>query len=288
MDKFVADQAEGLRRLLARQQTRVLAVTGAAPGAGSTSTVVNLAAALAQQGKEVLVLDESVAGISVSAMLGGLRGVAQAAAVVRGEIPLEQAVARHALGFALLAAPRHSLAASIDIALLSGNADIVLIDAQLGAHGTLSDLALQAHDVMLVTRVGAVAITETYACLKRLHYVHALAQFRLLANQVPRERDAQTAFDNLAGVAGRYLGITLEDAGHIPADAQMGRALTLSRCLVDAFPSTAAARALCQLAAALPHWPQRHALAAPAVEASASAVSVNAPPPLAQSFARHA
>ncbi|HDR9708206.1 TPA: MinD/ParA family protein, partial [Burkholderia aenigmatica] len=56
MDKRIIDQAEGLRRLLAGRASRIVAVTGGPAGVGCTSTVVNLAAALASLGKDVLVV----------------------------------------------------------------------------------------------------------------------------------------------------------------------------------------------------------------------------------------
>jgi len=263
LDKLVSDQAEGLRRLLARGGARVIAVTGASAGAGSTTVVVNLAAALAQQGKDVLVIDECVGEQSVSAMLGGLRGAGNFAAVMRGEMAVDCAAARHALGFSVLAASRNNREghAETDFSvLLDGSADIVLIDAQLDDAGHLSPFAKQAHDVMIVTRVSAQAITDAYACMKRLHYAHAFAQFRLLANHVQSANDAHATFANFAGVAGRYLTVSLEDAGCIAADARMARALELSRCVVDAFPSAPAARDFRQLAAELQYWPMRPAM----------------------------
>lgn len=259
----MADQAEGLRRLLKRNGSRVFAVTGGPAGVGCTTTVVNLAAALAQQGKDVLVIDECLGEKSVSAMLGGMRGAGNFAAVLRGETTLDDAAARHALGFSVLTASRDDCAghtAAQSGVVLRGSADIVLIDAQLDQHGQLSPLARQAHDVMIVTRVAAQAITEAYACMKRLHYAHATAQFRVLVNHVHSVDDARTAFVNLAGVAGRYLTVALEDAGCIAADARMARALELSRCVVDAFPSTPAARDFRHLAAELQYWPMRPAM----------------------------
>nr|WKF57702.1 Flagellum site-determining protein YlxH [Paraburkholderia busanensis] len=263
MDKLISDQAEGLRRLLARSGSRVIAVTGGSTGAGCTTTVVNLAAALAQQGKDVLVIDECLGELSVCTMLGGLRGAGNFAAVMRGEMTLDDAAARHALGFSVLAASRlnregHS-PAQLGV-VLHGSADVVLIDAQLDQQGHLSPLAKQAHDVLIVTRMAAQAITEAYACMKRLHYAHALAQFRVLVNHVQSVNDAHTAFANLAGVAGRYLTVALEDAGCIAADTRMARALELSRCVVDAFPSTPAARDFRHLAAELQYWPMRPAM----------------------------
>ncbi|RDK01802.1 AAA family ATPase [Paraburkholderia lacunae] len=263
MDKFISDQAEGLRRLLAKSGSRVIAVTGGSVGVGRTTTVVNLAAALAQQGKDVLVIDECLDGNSVSAMLGGVRGEGNFAAVMRGEMTLDAAAARHALGFSMLAATRQSsagLTAAQFGVVLNGSADIVLIDAELDPQGRLSPLAMQAHELMIVTRVAAQAITDAYACMKRLHYAHATAQFRVLVNHVQSVDDAHTAFANLAGVAGRYLTVALEDAGCIAADARMARALELSRCVVDAFPSTPAARDFRHLAAELQYWPMRPAM----------------------------
>ncbi|CAB3805152.1 AAA family ATPase [Paraburkholderia fynbosensis] len=263
MDKLISDQAEGLRRLLARSGARVIAMTGGPAGVGCTTVVVNLAAALAQQGKDVLVVDECVGERSVSAMLGGLRGAGNFSTVMRGEMTLDDAAARHALGFSVLAASRTNreghTAAQFNV-LLGGSADIVLIDAQLDEQGHLSPFARQAHDVMIVTRVSAQAITDTYACMKRLHYAHAIAQFRVLTNHVQSMNDAHTTFANLAGVAGRYLAVALEDAGCIAADARMARAEELSRCVVDAFPSTPAARDFRHLAAELQYWPMRPAM----------------------------
>lgn len=249
--------------MLARSGSRVIAVTGGSLGAGSTTTVVNLAAALAQQGKDVLVIDECLGEKSVSAMLGGVRGAGNFAAVMRGEMTLDDAAARHALGISVLAASRLSreghTAAEFGV-VLRGSADVVLIDAQLDPQGHLSALAQQAHDVMIVTRMAAQAITDAYACMKRLHYGHAIAQFRVLVNYVQSVNDAHIAFANLAGVAGRYLTVALEDAGCIAADARMARALELSRCVVDAFPSTPAARDFRHLAAELQYWPMRSAM----------------------------
>ena len=263
MDKFVLDQAEGLRRLLARSGARIVAVAGGSHGVGVTTTVVNLAAALAEQGKDVLVIDECLGERSVSATLGGVRGAGNFSAVVRGEMTLDEAVGHHALGFAVLAASRgnrESCTPEQMGAVLSGPADVVLIDAQVNREGSLSALAMQSHDVMVVTRVAAQAITDAYAFMKRLHFSHAIAQFRVLVNHVQSMVDAHTAFENLAGVAGRYLAVSLEDAGCVAADPLMVRAVELSRCVVDAFPSAPAARHFRHIAGELQYWPMRPAI----------------------------
>jgi flagellar biosynthesis protein FlhG len=157
--------------------------------------------------------------------------------------------------------------------MLRGPADVVLIDSRLDRHGALSPLAVQAHDVMIVTRVAAQAITEAYACMKRLHYEHAIAQFRVLVNHVSNLADAHTAFENLAEVAGRYLTVSIAHAGCVVADPLMERSLELGRCVVDAFPSANAARDYRHVAAEMLYWPMR---AIPPAQSSARAALAGA------------
>ncbi len=263
LDKHVTDQAEGLRRLLSRSGSRVVAVTGGPTGVGCTSTVVNLAAALAGLGKDVLVIDECLGVNSVSAMVGGVHGAGSLRALLEGEIGIQEAAPRHELGFSVLAASRENCAgysaAKLRV-MLSGPADVVLIDARIDRKGALSLLGAQAHDVMIVTRVAAQAITEAYACMKRLHYEHAIGQFRVLVNHVSSLADAHTTFENLAEVAGRYLTVSIAHAGCVASDPLMEHSLELGRCVVDAFPSAPAARDYRHVAAEMLYWPMRPAL----------------------------
>jgi flagellar biosynthesis protein FlhG len=262
LDKFVLDQAEGLRRLLARAGSRVVSVVSGSGGAGCTTVVVNLATALAQQGKDVLVMDESGGPRNAAKALGAApRGTL--ARVLAGDMPLNAAVGRNADGVAVLPASRGSqssfTSAELDTVLDAG-CDIVLIDAMLDPRGTLSPLAMRAHDVMLVARLDAQSITDTYACMKRLHFAHAVHQFRVLTNAVRRAEDAKVAFDNLTHVANHYLGVAPADAGAVSFDTRVARAFELGRSAVDAFPMTRAARDFRQTAADLLYWPMRPAI----------------------------
>ena len=58
MQQLVLDQADGLRRLMAASTARRITLVDGAAGAGACSVALNLTAALIDQGRDVLLLDE--------------------------------------------------------------------------------------------------------------------------------------------------------------------------------------------------------------------------------------
>jgi len=85
------DQADGLRRLLVSNQTRVITLLAGKSGVGNTSAVINLAAALARSGKAVLVLDENNTTHNVSSHLG-LHAKRDLLDVIKGRCKLSEAL----------------------------------------------------------------------------------------------------------------------------------------------------------------------------------------------------
>ncbi|MDE2611429.1 MAG: MinD/ParA family protein, partial [Burkholderiales bacterium] len=183
MDKLVRDQAEGLRRLLRRHAPRVVAIAGGTPRGGQTSVAVELAAALAQQGRDVLLLDET--GHACGAL--GIASHHHLDDVLAGEMPLSIAQTRLRDGFAVLPAEARKMTGPVSgqwpTRLGATAPDIVLIDAAASPSAPLSSLACHAQDVMVVLTPHAESITGAYAWIKRAHLTHAIPRFRLLANR---------------------------------------------------------------------------------------------------------
>jgi flagellar biosynthesis protein FlhG len=98
------DQAEGLRRLLVCNRTQVISVVAGKAGVGRTSATINLAAALAHSGKNVLVLDENHAPNNLSDRLG-LFAIHDLLDVALGKCKLREAVLT-GRGFRILPASR--------------------------------------------------------------------------------------------------------------------------------------------------------------------------------------
>jgi flagellar biosynthesis protein FlhG len=107
VSKLVLDQADGLRRLLAQTRTRVLAFASMGRGLGVTTVAMNLAAALAYQGREVLLLDEHGTEAGTVSAAWALDPLGTLADVANRRLTLEGAAARAPCGvYVLPAVPR--------------------------------------------------------------------------------------------------------------------------------------------------------------------------------------
>ncbi|CDS50407.1 Flagellar synthesis regulator FleN [Polaromonas sp. CG9_12] len=205
----MTDQADGLRRLMAGNTARRITLVDSASDSGACSVALNLAAALEQQGRDVLLLDE--------------RNGPQVAPPARG-------------------------------------GRLVLVDAVLHSDGTLSPLAASADHILVVCAARSEAITQTYLCIKKLHYAHALANLRVLVNEAADPAQARRLLANLASTGSRYLGMALEPAGFVRADPFLAQARRLNLSVVQGFSASNAARDFLQIASDLVNWP---CLAAP-------------------------
>jgi flagellar biosynthesis protein FlhG len=182
---IVCGQALGLRQMLAKSAARVISVTGGSERVGRTVAVVNLAIAMTRQGMDVLVVDECPGERSASAVLGAIRAAGVFGPAIHGTLPRVLAVDSHLRQFATTGVgytDRKNFTGLQFDATLESTPDVVLIDAALDGNGALSQLALQAHDFVVVMRLSADAVADAYVCMKRLRLAQGIAEFRLILN----------------------------------------------------------------------------------------------------------
>jgi MinD-like ATPase involved in chromosome partitioning or flagellar assembly len=253
------DQADKLRKLIrtAEDSPRdviaplpMVVVSGARPGVGATTVAVNLAAALADGGGRVLLVDAD----EHANMLADLAGVAREIEhtvddVLAGKCPITDAIvsgpvgvqvlANHRLGrsavrpeFKALAAStlaRNSQAASdssrIGLQRLLGgleslrdDVDLVVVDAGSGLTPSTQRLWLRAQLVALVTTAEDAAVVDAYATLKRSASDGIRPAIRLLVNQAEIEQVADDVCRRAQQACRRFLSLPLEALPPLPAD----------------------------------------------------------------------
>ena len=258
MSKLVQDQADGLRRLLAQSSARVIAIAGMERRQGATTAAMNLGAALAHMGKDVLLMDEHKAGANSVCAAWSVDPLGTLADVASKRLTCEGAAAQTECGVNVLPA------------LLGGQPDytdprlfwdggVVLIDAALDSAGHLSPLARMADELVVVLQPNPTSITATYSGIKRLHYAHALRQLRLLVNGVADPEAARRLMANLIDTGSRYLAVSMQPAGWVRTDPHLQDARRLRRTVVEAFPASPAAVDFRVSGAGVAQWPWRPA-----------------------------
>ena len=246
------DQAEGLRRLLVRNQSQVITLVSGKVGVGRTSATLNLAAALASAGKDVLVLDENPAPNNLTDSLG-LSLHHDLLDVARGKCQIREAVLS-GKGYAILPTARAmralaSLSAAeqqcMEKALteVSVGVDVMLVDAAiLSGQSVVSSSLAPGVRLVVVMDATSTGITESYALIKRLALENARLRFEIVVNKVADEQVARRVFGNMEKVARSNLAARLEYLGCIPFDDKLKRATQLGRSVVEAYPAACSAK----------------------------------------------
>lgn len=255
------DQAQGLRRLM-HDTVRIVSVISGGAGAGKTTAVINLAAILALDGKNVLVIDENAGASNICATLG-LSAHRDLLDVIRRDKTLDQVLISAQQGFRILPAGRgmrvlDKLSAGEQAHLISCFThitlpmDVVLIDTASGHSSRLLPLDFAGHELLVVLAPEPASITSTYSLIKHVHgHYPGKENFHILINKSSTEREARAVFENMARAASQYLDIALDFTAHIPADAK----LCLGKPVADAFPEIPSAGAFRRAAESLAEWP---------------------------------
>jgi len=244
---------------------RVIAVTGGKGGVGKTSVAVNLATALARRGRRVVLLDGDL-GLANADVLLGLSPAYTLAHVLSGECTLEEVLVTTPQGFHLLPATSGSaelaqLSAEEHLGLVRAFAslplavDTLLVDTAAGLGHAVLQFSQAAQHVLVVLCDEPTSLTDAYALVKVLSRNHGVSRFQVVANQVRGECSGAALFERFARVTARFLDVTLEFAGEIPADDAVRRAVREQRTVLEGYPGSPAARAFKNLAGRADTWP---------------------------------
>lgn len=264
MAEFRGDQAAGLRRLLGRPRLSVVTFVAGSTGVGKSVSVANLAASLARQGREVLVVDENIDhGIAASYGAFAAYDLQQ---VIDRERSLAEVILAVAPGIRVLPAARvvKQLARLSDaeqrilldcLGEIRPAAEVVLVDTSLDHPLGFSPLALAAHDTVIVVSPNSKSITEAYALIKKVSLGYSRKHFRILVNKVRAAADAQAIHDNIAQVTSSRRLARVDYAGYVPFDEHLRQASRLCQPVAGLFPNSPAAKAYQTVANELLNWP---------------------------------
>jgi flagellar biosynthesis protein FlhG len=248
-----------------RAPVQVIAVTGGKGGVGKSVVAVNIAAELAAGGARTLLFDGDLGLANIDVLLG-LTPRWSLAHVLAGQRTLQEILVEAPQGFRVVpgasgVARLADLGPAEHAGLVAAFSEIapgleaLIVDTAAGLAPSVLTLAQASQTVLVVVCDEPTSLTDAYALIKVLSRQHEVRRFRILANMVRDAVAGRRLFDTLDRVTARFLDVTLEYAGDIPEDPWLRRSVREQRPVVEAYPSSPAARALKELARRIPSWP---------------------------------
>lgn len=266
MSEATMDQATGLRRIVNPKPVKVIAVSSGKGGVGKTNVSVNLAASLAKDGKEVLLLDADLGLANVDVLLG-LNPAYDLSHVISGERTLEEVIIDGPANVKVIPASSGvSRMANLSVAEQAGliNAfnelghaiDVMVVDTAAGISESVVNFCCASQEVVVVVCDEPASITDAYAFIKVMSREHKIERFQILANMTHTTHEGRDLFNKLSKATDRFLDVTLTFMGTIPFDERLRKAVQHQRAVVEAFPRSPSALALKRIARQIDKWPE--------------------------------
>ncbi|HJT23738.1 MAG TPA: MinD/ParA family protein [bacterium] len=270
------DQAERLREIMGQvsapktperpvtrpSSCRVIAVTSGKGGVGKTNISVNLALAMANKGKNVLLFDADMGLANVDIMLGMMPQYTLLH-VLNGQKNLSEIITEGPGGVKIVASGSGGVQELADLneaqrakflgALqeLQHQAEVILIDTGAGLHRNVLAFVMAAEEVVIVTTPEPTALMDAYGMIKILHREKRDPQIQVVVNMAGSPMEADEAGQKLSVLAKRFLDLRVEYLGFILRDPGMVRAVKEQRPVMISSPMGPSALSLNRLAESL-------------------------------------
>lgn len=264
--KSIKDQAAGLRNLK-RKPVKVIAVTAGKGGVGKSNVSVNLAVALAQMNKKVMLLDADLGLANIDIMLG-LHTKYNLSHVIQGVCHLSDIILHGPNGIRVIPAAsgtefmtqlsQAEHAGIIDaFNELTDDLDYMIIDTAAGISDTVLSFTRSSQELIVVVCDEPTSLTDAYALIKVMSKRYEWSHFHILANMVRHPKDGRELFNKLFRVAEQFLDVHLDYLGAIPFDEHIHQAVKKQKPVLISYPEAPASDSLRGMAVEVNHWPYK-------------------------------
>jgi flagellar biosynthesis protein FlhG len=232
-----------------------LAITGGKGGVGKSNVALNLAIALAEAGKSVLLLDVNY-GVGNIELLCGLNSPWNLSHVISGEMGLEEILVEGPTGVMILPGAgglgeANHEPSSLDnvfqqLANLQAQFQFTLLDLGTGLCRLMDRIATTAASAIMVTTTEPPSLAEAYALIKSFPSASRFP-WEVLINQADSATEAERIFQSLSYTTRAFLQKELAFAGWIPFDSHVPQAVRARSPFLVEHPHSAASQSMRRL-----------------------------------------
>ncbi len=237
---------------------RVISVTSGKGGVGKSNVVVNLAVALANEGKRVLVFDADL-GLGNIDVLLGLRPTHNLNDVFSGKMRLSEILIEGPSGIRLVPAGSglqkyttlnrdDRLRLMDELESLEEDFDILIIDTESGISENVTFFNVAAQEILLLVSPDPTSIADVYALTKLLATRYEERHFKVLVNMARDTHDGLQVFKKLSSVVNRFLDVSLDYVGCVVRDERLAEAVRRQKSVIELYPLAAATHCFTTLA----------------------------------------
>lgn len=239
-------------------QTKTLSFTSGKGGVGKTTVLANVALQFARHGRKVLIFDGDLGMANVD-ILFGVKTTGSLHEVISGQKDVSEILTEVASNVFLLPGGNGVLdynrlniferRALLDsVSQLQMKFDYLLIDTAPGISDNVLYLNAAAQLVNVIITPDPASLTDAYALIKVLNSEYKESRFNIICNQVRDEVEGVGLFNRFNDVVARFLNVSLDFVGSVPADNELRRANQAQRLILRHDVNSPSAIALTQLA----------------------------------------
>ncbi|MEF2145011.1 MAG: MinD/ParA family protein [Desulfovibrionaceae bacterium] len=243
----------------------VFSVTSGKGGVGKTNLSVNLACALSQMGKKVVLLDADLGLANVDVILG-IAPKYNLFHLFHEGADLDSILLDTPYGFRILPAAsgvsdmvslstgqKLELLEAMDV--LEDDIDYLIVDTGAGINENVLYFNIAAQERLLVLTPEPTSLTDAYALIKVLKLHHGVERFRVLINMVKDDKAAKEVYLKLSNACDHFLsGVSLDLVGFVPMDPAVRKAVINQTPFMQATPQAPASLAVRQAAEQINRW----------------------------------
>lgn len=251
------DQAQKLRDLMVDKKqknsgARIISITSGKGGVGKTNLTVNLAIALANFGKRVVVFDADFGFANIDVLLG-TKSKYDLGHVIRGEKTISEVIALGHGGIKfisggaglteLLELKNDKLQQIIqDLVELDDIADYIIFDTGAGVNEKILSIINAGDEVILIYTPEPTSIMDAFVMAKTIASKNKNPLIKLVVNRAYSEEEARTTLKNFKSVISKHLKIEPIELGYILQDENVVQSIKQQLPTVLAFPESIASK----------------------------------------------
>jgi flagellar biosynthesis protein FlhG len=247
-----------VERALQRKPVKVIAVTSGKGGVGKTNIAANIAVALGQQCRNVMLLDADLSLANVDVLLG-LQPRFNLSHVLSGDVDLAATIMHGPAGIRIVPAtsgnyamtdlsPASQAAIVHAFSELADQPEVLVVDTAPGIAPAVARFVQASQQAVVVLCDEPASITDAYALIKVFSRNYGVSHFQIVTNQTRNANEGHRLFDKIRRVTDSYLDVVLRHLGDIPEDRMLRRAVQEQRAVVEAYPASGSGKAIRQIA----------------------------------------